>query len=121
MRKKTYQIVGDRLMLAQSAVTFVTDGGLSAGSTVAQKTFPGPFEGTPVTAAALNSGPDSPGTLPTKQRGEPKETSPVPQGSGAIRDRNREGEGNQPKLAQSAAAETFLRTLARLTASVGAV
>src|SRR5271165_2659775 len=99
MRKKTYQIVGDRLMLAQSAVTFVTDGGLSAGSTVAQKTFPGPFEGTPVTAAALNSGPDSPGMLPTKQRGKPKETSPVPQGSGPIRDRNREGEGNQPKLA----------------------
>ena len=109
MRKKSYQIVGDRLKLAQSAanVTFVTDGGLSAGSTVAQKTFPGPFEGTPVTGAALNSGPDSPGMLPTKQRGKPKETSP-PRGSGAMCDRNREVVGDQPKSTPSAADETFL-------------
>ena len=43
MRKKNYQIVGDRLILAQSAanVTFVTDEELAAGSTVAQRRFRG--------------------------------------------------------------------------------
>jgi hypothetical protein len=86
MRKTNCQILGDRPTLAQSAaiVTFATDGGLSTGSTVGQKTFPGPFEGTPVTAAALNSGPDSPGMLPTKRRGKPRETSP-PRQNGAVR------------------------------------
>jgi hypothetical protein len=109
MRKKSSQIVGDRLKPALSAASlaFVTHGGLSAGSTVAQKTAASPFGVSPVTAAALNSGPDSPGMLPTKQRGKPKETSPAPRGSGAIRDR-REVVGDQQKSAPSIADETFL-------------
>jgi hypothetical protein len=109
MRKRTYQIVGDRLMLAQSAanVTFVADEDLSAGSTLAQKTLRGPFKGTPVAAAALSSGPDSPDMLPTKQRGKPKETSPPGQ-NGAVRHRDREIAWEQQKPSLSAAAETFV-------------
>jgi hypothetical protein len=109
MRKKSYQSVGDRLTLAQSAanVTFVTDGELSPGSTVAHETFPEPFAATPLTAAALNSRPDAPGMLPTKQRGRPKETS-RPRHYGAMRNQHREVVGGQQKSTPSAAEETFL-------------
>jgi hypothetical protein len=88
MGQKSYQIVGDPLMLAQSAanLTFVTDRGLAAGSTVAQETSPGPCEGTPTTCAAPNARPDSLGMLPTKQRGKPKETSPPRQKTPLIAD-----------------------------------
>ena len=88
-------------------MTFVTDGGLSAETTVAQETFPAPFEGTPVTAAAIDSGPDSPGMRPTNQRGKPEETCKPRQG-GALRRRDREVEWDQQKSAPSAADETLL-------------
>jgi hypothetical protein len=95
MRNKSCQSVGNRL-------------NLSAGPTVAQMTFSGPFEGTPVTAAAPNSAPDSPGMLPTEPGREPKVTSPAPRKSGALRDRNREDVGDQQKSAPSGADETLL-------------
>jgi hypothetical protein len=100
MRTKSYQIIGDRLKLAQSVAdgTFVTDGQQSAGSAVAPKAIPGPCEATPVTGNPLNAGPDPPSPLPT--------ASP-PRQYGAVRHRNREGEGN-PKLGQSAADEILL-------------
>jgi hypothetical protein len=109
MRKKTGQIAGDRLKPALSAanVTFVTDVGLSAETTVAQETFPGPFDGTPVTGAAIDSGPDSPGMRPTNQRGKPEETSKPRQG-GALRRRDREVEWEQQKPTPSAADDTLL-------------
>jgi hypothetical protein len=103
------EVVGNRQKPAPSAanVTFVTDGGLRAGSTVAQKTFPVPFEGTPVTGPALKAGPDPPRPLPTVPRREFNVTSPAPRGSGAIRDRH-EVVGDQQKSAPSIADETFL-------------
>ncbi len=109
MRRQDRQIVGERLNLAQSTatVTFVADEDLSAGSTLAQKTFPGPFEGTPVTGSRLNAEPEPPRLLLTEQRRKPKETSP-PQGSGALRGRNRDVVGDQQKPTPSTADETLL-------------
>jgi SRSO17 transposase len=79
MRRQDRQIPGDDRQrpapFSCDGETFPTEKELATGSAVAQKTFPGPLEGTPV-GAAPNSGNDSPGMLPTKQRGKPRETSP---------------------------------------------
>jgi hypothetical protein len=91
MRRKSYQIVGDRLTPVQAAASgpFVTNGELGPGSAIAHETFSGSFAATPVAATALNSRPGTPGMLPTKQRGKPKETSP-PRQNGALRHRDLE-------------------------------
>jgi hypothetical protein len=107
MRKKSYQIVGDRLKPVPSSgdEIFLTDEGLAAK--LSPKTFPWPSLESRQ-GAALNAGPHPPRPLPTEPGREPKVTSPAPRKSGALRDRNREEVGDQQKSAPSGADETLL-------------
>ena len=103
MRKKNYEISGNRLMRALSYgdEPLLKEEELPARSGVSPKNSAWPLPaGDQVTAPALSPG-------PTKPRGKPKETSP-PRQNGPVRHRDCEVTWEHQKPTLSSGDETFL-------------